>query len=400
MNSFISTLVTVAAATTVATAMPADIVKAPPVADLSLELLQQIAAQTPGNICLSPWSAGAALSLLQQGAEGTTRQSMDAVLGDPKRWRSALEQTDLDITAADRVYVETSLPLRPAYVASLPKGSVASVDFAHEPEKVRQEINDWAAEKTDDMINGILPPGSITPRTRLVAVNAILFHGKWASPFPEGATRPAPFRLSTGKTAEVPMMNRTGTFRYVEADGCRAVALPYASRAEGARRGSEGNTYFIALLPDEGTELRPWLQTLTPERLAAIRTQLADPGASKLIRLSVPRFHIKTPTLQLNDALSRLGMQAAFSNFADFSGMTSASVPLYLSDVFQKCVVKVHEGGTEAAAVTAGIVAVRSIPRIQGEFIANRPFMWQIAALAPEAPSFFTGLVEQPEEKE
>lgn len=400
MNPLLSTLATAAAAASLLQAMPADIAEAPPVADLSLALLQQTAADTPGNVCLSPWSAGAALSLLQRGAAGTTGQSMQAVLGDPGRWQQALAQADLDITAADRIYVDTTLPLKPAYAASLPEGSIARADFAAEPEATRIAINDWAAEKTDDMIRDLLSPGSITARTRLVAVNAILFHGKWVSPFPKGATRNAPFHLSSGTTADVPMMQRTGTFRYVEAEGCRAVALPYRSTAEGAHPRSEGNVYFIALLPDANQPLRPWLAKLTPERLAGIRARLADPGSSRQIRLSLPRFSLKTPTLKLNDALSRLGMQVAFSNTADFSGMVATPQPLYLSDVFQKCVVHVNEAGTEAAAATAGIIAVRSMPRIEAEFTADRPFMWQIAALAPEAPSFFTGLVEQPEEEE
>lgn len=398
MNLLLSTLLT-AATLPWAAAMPADLAEAPPVADFSLQLLQQVAANVPGNVCLSPWSAGSSLALLQSGAEGDTRRRMDAVLGTPDRWERALRHAELPITAADRVVVETSLPLKAEYVASLPKGSIARADFAGEPERARLEINAWAADKTDDMIRDLLPPGSIDAQTRLVAVNAVLFHGRWASPFPKGATRPAPFHLSDGGEVEVPMMSHAASFRYVEADGCRAVALPYTSASEGVGPRKEGNAYFIAVLPNEGTALRPWLQQLTPERLARIRNQLADPSSKKQIRLSLPRFCMETPALSLNDALSRLGMQVAFSDEADFSGITSTRAPLYLSDVFQKCVVKVNEAGTEAAAATAGILATRSMPRYQGEFIADRPFLWQIASLDPSSPAFFTGLVEKPEQE-
>ncbi len=398
MNAFLSLLASTIAASALACAEPVDVDKAPFAPRFSLDLLKEIAATSTGNVCLSPWSAGAALSLVQKGASGTTRSCMDAVLGDPDRWREALAKTDLAITAADRIYIDNGFELNPAYRQSLPPESVERVDFRTQPQQACRSINNWAAQKTDGLIRDLLSPASITPDTRLAAVNAILFRGKWARPFAARRTQDAPFHLSSGQTVQVPMMRQTGSFRYVQADDCRAVALPYRKDGEPVRslRAPEGNVFFILMLPEENASARDWLNKLSPERLAALRTQLGASEAQKQIDLSLPRFSLEPPTVNLSDSLSRLGMQVAFGNKADFSGITSAQEPLFLSGVYQKCLVRVHEAGTEAAAATAAVIARCALPRIEAEVRADRPFVWMIATLDPEDPVFFAGILEQP----
>ena len=398
MSTLFSTIVWVLATASFACAMPSDIAEAPPVKDFSLALLQEVAAKSDGNVCLSPWSAGASLSLVQPGAAGTTRERMDAVLGDPARWKNALKKADLAITAADRVYVDNTLTLNLAYRRSLPEGSVANVDFRTEPQQVCQAINDWAAESTQGLVRDLLSPGDIDADTRLTAVNAVLFRGTWARPFSPQSTQAAPFRLSSGKTVSVPMMRQTNDFRYAHVDDCVAVALPYRKEGEQARpfRTPEGNVFFIVLMPKQEAPIRPWLNKLTPERLAAVRTRLGEAGSEKQMKLTLPRFSLEPPTADLSDALCRLGMQIAFGNTADFSGIAASVEPLYLSGVYQKCLVRVHEDGTESAAATAVTISKRAMPLIEVEFTADRPFVWMIATLDPGDPAFFAGVVERP----
>lgn len=382
--------------------MPADIAEAPPVKDFSLALLQEAAATSNGNVCLSPWSAGAALSLVQLGAAGTTRERMNAVLGDAARWKNTQKKADLAVTAAERIYVDKSLKLNSTYQQSLPQGSVTTADFLTEPEQALLAINDWAAASTQGLVRNLLSPGNIDSSTRLATVNTVLFRGTWARPFSPLRTQNAPFHLSSGQTVQVPMMRQTNSFRYARADDCVAAALPYRKEGKQARtlRAPEGNIFFIMLIPEKNTPIRTWLNKLTPERLAAIRTQLGKSGAEKQMDLALPRFTLEPPTVNLRDALSRLGMQIAFGNKANFSGITASSELLYLSGVYQKCLVRVHEDGTEAAAATAVVVARRAIPHIETELKADRPFVWMIATLNPGDPAFFVGVVEQPDSAE
>lgn len=398
MSTLFSPLAWALAAASLVGATPSYCAEAPPAQDFSLALLQEVAAASDGNVCLSPWSAGAALSLVQPGAAGTTRRQMDAVLGDTTRWNKTLKEADLAMTAAERVYVDNSLTLKPAYRSSLPEGSVASADFRTEPEKARRAINDWAAASTDGLVRNLLAPGTIDADTRLAAVNAVLFRGTWARPFSPRVTREAPFRLSSGQTVPVPMMRQTNDFRYAHVGDCVAVALPYRKEGEKSRtfRTPESQVFFIALMPEKTTPIRPWLNKLTPERLAAVRTQLGEPSAEKQVNLALPRFSLEPPTANLSEALGRMGMQLAFGNKADFSGMTASGEPLYLSGVYQKCLVRVHEDGTEAAAATAVVVTKRAMPRIEAEFTADRPFVWMIATLDPGDPAFFAGVMERP----
>lgn len=51
--------------------------------------------------------------------------------------------------------------------------------------------------------------------------------------------------------------------------------------------------------------------------------------------------------------LLQLGIEAPFSNSADFSGI-SETEPLKIDEIIQKTFINVTEDGTEAAAATAG----------------------------------------------
>ncbi|WP_407809548.1 serpin family protein, partial [Staphylococcus aureus] len=70
---------------------------------------------------------------------------------------------------------------------------------------------------------------------------------------------------------------------------------------------------------------------------------------------------------------------AMFSPKADFSGITGGK-DLYVSDIIHKAVVEVNEQGTEAAAITGGIMVPVSlpIPNPRNVFNVNHPFLFFI----------------------
>ena len=88
-----------------------------------------------------------------------------------------------------------------------------------------------------------------------------------------------------------------------------------------------------------------------------------------IVRL--PRFELDWEK-ELNAPLSAIGMRDVFiRGVADLSRLTP--VQSYLSLVKQKSYVKVDEEGTEAAAVTAGVVVPVSMP---SEIRFDRPFLF------------------------
>jgi serpin B len=72
-----------------------------------------------------------------------------------------------------------------------------------------------------------------------------------------------------------------------------------------------------------------------------------------------------------------MGMPTAFSDSADFSGMDGLR-GLYISQVIHQAYIKVDEEGTEAAAATAVIIKITSMPLNQKTFVADHPFLFAI----------------------
>jgi serpin B len=109
-------------------------------------------------------------------------------------------------------------------------------------------------------------------------------------------------------------------------------------------------------------KLEDWISRLAPRR----------------VEVSLPRFKL-TAECELKEALSSLGMPAAFAGGeADFSGITGTR-DFAISAVVHKAFVEVEEKGTEAAAATGVVMSRAAIalppPTI---FRADHPFLFLI----------------------
>jgi serpin B len=87
-------------------------------------------------------------------------------------------------------------------------------------------------------------------------------------------------------------------------------------------------------------------------------------------------------------------MQIAFTDNADLSGMTGTK-GLYISDVVHKAFVSVDEEGTEAAAASAVIIGVTSMPLETITLSIDRPFIFLIRDI-PTGTILFVGRVMDP----
>jgi len=127
----------------------------------------------------------------------------------------------------------------------------------------------------------------------------------------------------------------------------------------------------VILVPDEG-QFEAFEDALDAGRLEAIVQDLRYVQ----VALSMPKFKIES-SLSLADALATMGMLAAFSDDADFSGMTG-NHDLAISDVVHKAFVSVDESGTEAAAATAVIMKLTAMPAEPLTVTIDRPFIFAI----------------------
>jgi serpin B len=196
-----------------------------------------------------------------------------------------------------------------------------------------------------------------------VLLNAVYFLGKWTTAFEPAATRPGPF-ATAGGPVQVPMMHlRDKRFGLAERDGYRMLRLPYG---EDERYGME------ILLPDEDTTLAAVLGDLDAAEWRAAVAGLTEQAVDEL---ALPRFELRWKG-GLGEALQGLGMRTAFSPAADFAPMSEQAPSL--AQVLQKTYIKVDEHGTEAAAVTGGVM-VMSAPATTTTFRVDRPFAFTIS---------------------
>jgi serpin B len=251
------------------------------------------------------------------------------------------------------------------------------LDFASAPEEARTTINEWVSEQTEERIKDLIPQGAIDALTRLVLTNAIYFNAAWANPFEEAATHDGPFHLLDGSEASVPLMKQTEGFGYAEGEGYQAVELPYDGR----------ELAMVVLLPREGQfeEFEGGLD-------AAQAEQIIGSLAYRQVALTMPKFEFESEFM-LRDTLAALGMAEAFSEQADFSGMTGQR-DLFISDVVHKAFVSVDENGTEAAAATAVIMKLTAAVEEPAEMTMDRPFIFLIRDLETGAILFVGRVVE------
>jgi serpin B len=256
------------------------------------------------------------------------------------------------------------------------------VDFIHSSEKARAAINSWVGKETKDKIKDLIPPGGVHDMTRLVLANAIYFYAGWVHPFMEHRTHQEDFTLLDGGKVKVSMMELIERFKYHQGRGFQAVSLPYV-----------GQGFEMLVLLPELENFIAFENKLDAKLIAKVIFKLKH----KKVELSLPKFKFDA-MFSLKNVLISLGMEDAFTNTADFTGIED-SRRLFIDNVFHKAVIDVDEKGTEAAAATAILVAASAIgfsrPEKVYRFNADHPFIFLIYDLDTES-ILFQGRVENP----
>ncbi|GAG46773.1 unnamed protein product, partial [marine sediment metagenome] len=143
---------------------------------------------------------------------------------------------------------------------------VQTANFIDAPEQTRMMINRWTSDETDGKIEDLLPPGSITPLTRLVLTNAVYFNATWKHRFDEGFTHDCPFTLLDGSQITVSMMKQIKRFRHVEEEGrYKAVELPYV-----------GDELSMVILLPAADQFEKFSRELNAEQVRDILNNMVD----------------------------------------------------------------------------------------------------------------------------
>ena len=331
------------------------------------------------NVFFSPYSISTALAMTSAGARGGTETQMVKTFHfepDPAKRHAAFAAMEADLNAvqkkgqvklsvANSLWPQKKYPLLQGFLDLTKKyygASVTPVDFT-EPEPTRQKINTWVEDKTNQKIKDLIPGGVLDANTRLVLVNAIYFKGTWSTPFKAEATKDAPFRLSSGKTVQAPLMFQKKHFKYGANDGLQVLEMPYAG----------DDLSMIVLLPKKADGLDALENNLTAANLAKWTQEMGSPD----VNVYLPKFKM-TCRFSLNGTLRTMGVTDAFDpGKADFSGMDGGR-NLFISAALHKAFVEVNEQGTEAAAATGIAMGLLALPVQPIEFRADHPFLFLI----------------------
>ncbi|KAM5158248.1 uncharacterized protein ACMZJ9_009517 [Mantella aurantiaca] len=352
----------------------------------SLDLFRKLSeSNRTGNIFYSPLSISSAMGMISIGTKGKTAEQVSKVLhfdavkdvhSEFKTLNAQInkkESSSYTLNLANRLFGEKTFNFSSGFLSSLQslyQAKLGTVDFLTASEAARKEINTWVSEQTKGKIPEVLSAGSVNATTRLVLVNALYFKGDWAEKFNVQQTTDAPFKLSKNeqKTVKIMYQKKKFPFNYVPEINCRILELPYVKK----------ELSMIIILPDSIDDDTTGLQKVEMELTVEKFQEWTHPDHMHPIYVHVhlPKFKLED-SYMLKPVLSDLGMVDIFdAGRADLSGM-SGSKNLFLSEVVHKTFVEVNEEGSEAAAATAGIAMVMSMP-IEENFKADHPFLFFI----------------------
>jgi serpin B len=341
--------------------------------EFALNLHRRLAAE--GNLVWSPYSVVSALGLAATGARGRTYDELARALGaapDDLGLAEAAALAGVEIAVANTLWLREGTPIEEAYqrtACAFPGAALHNADFAGDADGARQAINAEVAKATCELIRDLMPAGSVDARTAAVIVNALYLKVAWQRAFATGDTAPVPFHGPGGRR-RVPMMRRTGRMPYAEAGGWRMVTLA-----------AEGGVVADVLLGEEGSAPSP----------GTLR-ELYEAARPVKVELSVPKFRVESQA-SLAEPLGELGVTTAFTDDADFSGITP--VPVRVDRIEHKAVLDVDERGFEGAAATGMAMVPASVDMSRPvEFRVDRPFLVVVRHPATEAVYFLARVTE------
>ena len=327
------------------------------------------------NTITAPLSMTVLLAMVLAGADGDTAAEIANILHlsdrrDPRigaLLRKLADTDEVTLSVANALWADQDVPFEDDYLAFLRRAFGATAERRDlGVAGTADEIDAWAAENTNGLIDRIAADlGLPDPSAVLVLLNAVYFFGEWTTRFDPGDTRPTPFTLAAGGTADVPMMHvNDEKFAYAQRDGYRMLRLPY---------GEHGRYGMEIMLPDDGTTLAGLLASLDATRWRAAVDSLTE---QTIDELALPRFELRWQG-ELTDALRHLGVSSAFTpGRADFRPMSPTAPSL--TTVVHKTYIRVDERGTEAAAVSGGAM-VTSARQDRTVFRVDRPFAFTIS---------------------
>lgn len=362
---------------------------------MGYSLFRDLVADKPGkNVIISPWSLQSALLMATEGAVGSARTDLEALL--------RLENTSLETVRNEYSSVHASL------TSAAYHPTVTSVNaFFHDPDRIavnqsfanltetyydaevqnlpfsepssKDVINDWVSERTNELVPTILEE-PIPANQAFYLINALYYKSDWNQGFDDELTFPDDFRRSDGSVVETPMISGSRMFLYTETDDLKMVDLAF-----------KDSTFSLSMIVPKSDDVmdQSWLDGVSPEGMSALYEGLD----SEYLNVRFPEMDLGFRE-NLIPNIKNLGYHAPFASPpADFSGISDQHGDVIALDpVLHEVKLKVDETGAEGAAVTVVGGVLTSAPPVVA---FDRPFVLSLRHI-PTGVQLFFGLVDQP----
>ena len=353
--------------------------------NFSVELLKKC-FDGKSNTLISPLSVSSALTMTANGANGQTKDEMEKVLGsgmpiyELNKYLSSFSGSltsgeDFKLKNANSIWFikDNNFNVNNEFLQT-------NADFYHAEiykraynSEIVNDINNWVSEHTDGIIDKLLDNGDAL--SNIALINATAFNAVWETYYYDNFVEYGTFTDANGNEQSATMLISEEN-EYINGDNCTGFIKKY----KGGKYG------FAAILPDSNVSISDFVGSLNGDKLFKMlqNTETANVVAK------IPKFEYGY-SAELSEALKALGMPTAFSDSADFSGISGDK--LLISDVLHKTKISVTEEGTRAVAATG--VVMSAAPDGDKQVILNRPFMYMILDNETMLPLFagvYTGI--------
>ncbi len=360
------------------------------ITDFSFYFMKNLQTEQPAtdNIFVSPLSLHMALGMLVNGATRETKAEIMKALKTENLSQTELNETykkllkelpaadpKVKLALANSIWHKKDFSVEQSFLTQMKDYFSAEVL----PLTTVEPVNKWASDNTNGKIPKVLD--KIDANLVMLIMNALYFKGDWAAQFETKNTADQNFKLESGATKSVKMMNQRESFEYASLADYTALRMPY------------GNGQFVAtlILPKEGKTIGNVFSGFDVAKWDELQNNLRK----QTVIVGLPKFKFNQE-FELNKTLQKMGMVRAFTPAAQLDGINKTE-PLEVSFVKQNTFVGVDEIGTEAAAVTTIGVVLTSLPSYPS-FICDKPFGFIISEKTSNT-ILFMGRIMSPEIK-
>jgi serine protease inhibitor len=358
----------------------------------AMDITREITHQQVGNVFLSPFYINMSLSMALNGAENATLKQMQKVMQCEVLGRLEINKVynelnpflqgldnDMQFVSAHAIWYHQDVAVRPLFRDMMTAYYDAGVEpvnyFNH---KTPEYISDWVEDRTQGKIETEMP--DLVHPLAMYMVSVSYMKGRWSYPFAKESTAPGTFYQKDDQEIIVPMMfTDQANYLYYQDERKTLVDIPY------------GNQQYsmTILMPHQDDSLSGLLKSLdaTSFEHDLSLTDTLNHG------LYLPKFSIKSQ-LPLKKTLINMGMRAAFSNNADFSGIFSDSLNRSMAELIHHAGIEVSEEGTRTVMPrAAAAISDSSSPLVR----INRPFVFFIRE-NHSGVIMYAGIYQQPQE--